>query len=114
MNYKLAKKLKDAGFPQTITGTQYYAAPINVITDNDDISNRIREWVYSPTLPELISACGDAQEGSGFLFFSHYLTDSKRRWYAEGRKVTEGRINKISSTGSSPEEAVAELWLSMQ
>lgn len=61
MDYNLAKKLKDAGFPDS----QYM--------DLEDILDR-------PTLSELIEACGDK-----FGQLDHYQNDEK--WKAEAKEM---------------------------
>lgn len=84
MNYELAKKLKEAGFPKQLTKGLYFP--------ND---------VYLPTLSELIEACGE-----GF----HNLEKFKIKWMANGCKYPDEN-NTYLVEGSTPEEAVANLWL---
>ena len=100
ISYKLAKELKDAGFPQ-------------VFPQNDEMEihdavaiSRIREkydkGVYFPVLSELIEACGDELGGI------------KRKrgggWEAIPNDWTGGiRLQ----TGSTPEEAVARLYIAL-
>lgn len=97
MNYELAKELKDAGFPQE---TQWVYVDVG------------REWPPSlilrqpaygggiptaaPTLEELIFAVDD-------LKFT--ILHDKDGWYAENEKGLS------PSDCKSPEEAVAQLWL---
>lgn len=92
MKYKLAKKLKDVGFPQNLGITTSFQeqglAP-------DPIDGRI--GLYTPTLSELIEACGED-------FFQ--LTKGSDIWYAEGDIVGTDKV-----TGSTPEEAVANLYI---
>jgi len=99
MDYKFAKQLKDAGFPHKHS----------MLGGNDGDSEYCfyaeflkGEYICVPTLSELIEACGykfDALNkiknigiwrASGFL--DHYL---------------------IALDGSTPEEAVANLWLEL-
>lgn len=79
MKYELAKKLKEAGFPQK--------SP-----------NREKdEWLYyEPTLSELIEACG--VEFNSLVKFGSYWSASANDFELNGK-------------GSTPEEAVANLWL---
>lgn len=82
MNYELAKKLKNAGFP------------ITSWNDNSEAG----EWsdgTYEPTLSELIEACRLS------VFFD--LKKVSDGWIAtDNYKVGKGK---------TPEEAVAWLWL---
>lgn len=82
----LAKKLKDAGFPQ----------------------RRKTGGVHVPTLEELISECGEQ-------FWSLRRTP-ERKWLATGRlKVGEGQIPYYESAPyDEPDVAVAELYLSIK
>ena len=95
MNYELAKELKDAGFRQK---------------DENCYNNRLSNPVYAPTLSELIEACGE-----------------KIAVFQDGTMWTAGKINTITTNGlmffdaifsctvlaSTPEEAVARLWLAL-
>jgi hypothetical protein len=51
MNYELAERLRDTGFPQSGDGRRI-GAPTAFLW-------RARDLVYVPTLEELIAACGD-------------------------------------------------------
>ncbi len=83
MNYELAKQLKDAGFPQTGDNQNGYA----------------NDGGYEPLLSELIEACGDK------FMDLHYFSDTKT-WLAVSDENTTAR-------SSTPEEAVANLWLAL-
>lgn len=92
MNYELAKKLKDAGFPQ-------YS--IECLFDP-----KLKEWgasdmACSPTLSELIEACGDQ-------FYELCKTDYD--WIAN---CYSDKNRVVYERGDSPEEAVANLWLAL-
>ena len=85
MNYELAKKLKDAGFPvHPECGTCRY----------DGIAQ------FKPTLSELIEACGDGFANLGMALYADW------KWRAVGKGIFGASV-----TGDTPEEAVAELWL---
>jgi hypothetical protein len=91
MDYELAKQLKDADFPfdawDTPCGSTYkpsYQAP-----------NGLR--YPSPTLSELIEACGER------IAFKLQWVGGK--WLADDR-------SKLG-IGLTPEEAVARLWLAL-
>jgi len=97
MNYELAKKLKDAGFPQI----EHYDETDDLLQFH--INN---EFISIPTLSELIDACGD-----GFRFLIHEK---------DPRSLKEWRCNNDKSEwkedgfwGKTPEEAVANLWLAL-
>lgn len=107
MNYELAKKLKEAGFPQPI-----YAG-INFFDGTDDtplkwmdfFPYRESEYVKIPTLSELIEACGQ-----DFVV----LKKLENGWYAASDKTDFPDGNRIEVAGwGTPEEAVANLWLSL-
>lgn len=86
MNYELAKKLKDAGFPQTDDEQRTANHP-------DGVS----DWAYCPTLEELIEACGNT--------FDALIFNADGRWTCSG----SGSIVE----GDTPEEAVANLYLKL-
>jgi hypothetical protein len=94
MTYELAKELKEAGFPQTdfnqpICRTKE-AGPFGVhrpILDGE---------VKLPTLSELIEACGQN--------FAHL---------EQGNHPDQWRCNWDADFYSTPEEAVARLWLAL-
>lgn len=89
ITYELAKKLKDAGFPQYNHSPEY----------RGDRLNESPNIPYEPTLSELIEACGD-----GFInlynFGSFWQTNFKDGMAGE-------------TAGKTPEEAVANLWLKL-
>lgn len=90
MNYELAKQLKDAGFPQRQRkGTFPWK-----LTKKEDC--------YVPTLSELIEACGDDLEEIKQMKESD-LVSYKWEAYTNGYYVV----------GSTPEEAVANLWIAL-
>lgn len=103
MNYELAKKLKDAGFPmkETFSGIDQLPSGNRAYYD--------QEHKISPTLSELIEACGDKFE---YLNRVHGGTDS---WFAGTQDDYAGTEMSIfqGEKGSTPEEAVANLWLDL-
>lgn len=97
MNYELAKKLKDAGFPQ---GDEL-VCKCYFISDGEkgnakSVFDCKTERVYIPTLEQLIEACN-----SSFFELSK-LSDG---WVASDHY----EVGK----GSTPSEAVANLWLAI-
>jgi hypothetical protein len=105
MTHGLAKKLKDAGFPQHQNGHQL---------DCDNTSEICR-----PTLSELIEACGD--ELAELARTTDYdPKGEKAMWRAY---MTDEAFDKTGidcvrecdgyEIGDTPEEAVAKLWLAL-
>ena len=86
MNYELAKKLKEKGFPQEIT-EQYDASTYS-------------DGTYIPTLSELIENCGDRFHGiyKADTWITHIFTG-------------DGEFDDVYVGGTTPEESVAEAWL---
>lgn len=132
ISYKLAKTLKNAGFPQGLkhgdwafvseelhlahsdndTGwfmgedyTTYFPSP-----DNDKYSERppFSEYVKCPTLSELIEACLD------FYYPSHFSMGGMNTWWAILRDEHNSKALVPVQSGSTPEEAMANLWLELQ
>lgn len=112
MNYELAKKLKDAGFPYKEGETYYPIFPLKPLRE----SFTEEEMCKIVSLSELIEACLHKDrmnylQGSFKLFDESYVTDIEiiENWRA---KI---RINPMdySADGSTPEEAVARLYLEL-
>lgn len=104
ISYKLAKALKDAGFPQRTPNSpsprdRYCGYGLGFCYEGDDI--------YSPTLSELIEACPHREGTMQFILMSR--TRQKGSWLA-GYSV-DGEFSPTQEIGSTPEEAVANLWL---
>ncbi len=103
MEYELAKKLKNAGFPQFMNmGEYHYGNTIGQIDQNcwrlqkvDD--DTAMEWVKIPTLSELIEACGEE-------FNNMFHIEKKWRCCS---------FQDEDVMGNTPEEAVANLWLEL-
>lgn len=112
MNYELAKKLKHARYPikeivvseDHVLALEYYKL-FNLIQVGHVL------WVL-PTLSELIEACGV----DGFAYLENHQNIQWRKtvggnpdlslsWAAQG--------NGFRGSGSTPEEAIANLWLSL-
>ena len=112
MNHELAKKLKDAGLP--IMGCM----------GCDDHFFGYENDIHNPTLSELIEACGEGFQG---LFSPKTpLGDRTQEWVAVQSIGWIEKLDKDSTpyyksewstwicwTGSTPEEAVANLWLEL-
>lgn len=130
MKHKLAKDLKDAGFPQSGKGTTYV-----------DLSSK--DSFYVPTLEELLGACVELMKPkepspSELHFFELYpnmnaaapgdretlgnsdtgggkaLGDSEEWGVGWSRGPSLNRIRvRDNFFGKSPNEAVARLWLAL-
>ena len=103
MNFELAKKLKEAGFPmrcikikRDFSGDAQYLEPLQPLV---------------PSLSELIEECGDD--------FNCLFKHTDETFWTAGYAVSEieagfgwSKITKIGE-GSTPEEAVANLYLEL-
>lgn len=121
MTYELAKQLKDAWFPQELSnGNWAYCLDCGETSelhlmhnDNDegnfvgnDYSHRQQDYpegnfIKSPTLSELIEACGDA---------NFALRKIVGGWQIEWE---EEPLEETYLQGKTPEEAVARLYLAL-
>ncbi len=96
MNYETAEKLKDAGFPQG--GDGHFMFP-----NGDILGFKTNEdHLYIPSLEELIEACGDD-------FISLVVLYDRKNWRASAYEIAD----RIEVLGSTPIEAVANLWLAL-
>lgn len=108
--YELAKKLKDAGFPQNgerlvilaIGKTSKVAQKYPYVLKDDN------ELAYTPTLSELIEACGD-----NFLFIQNSFPKTNEPWTASSYILIGQDEADMYTYGKNPEEAVANLWLEL-
>lgn len=126
MNYETAKKLKDAGFPQNHYSIRFFAynedgtkgfdfakTPdyINEYTEWA-ISKNIKDAVWVPTLSELIRATGQIvliTEKDKVRAFPLVGTDT----FAKFSERVGEENHPFVAYGSTPEEAVAALWLEL-
>ena len=108
MNYELCKKLKDAGFPQRrgcSACLQGYAFDFKVVPYEEAFGD---DYVSLPTLSELIEACG-----VDFPSLTRdYGDNSEIEWICNSPEYDCGSMGEITR-GSTPEEAVANLWLKL-
>ena len=145
MNYELALKLKEAGFPQFTFDTlnpyqgNIYFPTGQCLRYGDPNTNLLikmgiengedpkKDLVYAPTLSELIEACpkkilNKDTEDTKYSYFcleidtddAHYEPE-KETWVAGYNTPIdyEGNFITMSNKGSTPEEAVARLWLEL-
>ena len=120
MEYKLAKELKDAGFPVGYSHDEGIGHVPNL-----DAREYEKSYFTGVSLSELIEACGD-----GFGSIEHFrekrftgFREEGAQWLAEKRyeevvceKCTKKSINnypRVVGHGDTPEEAVARLWLAL-
>lgn len=99
MDYTLAKELKGAGFPLLLSNMGSSKAPGFECTQIQDL------WYYTPTLEELIEACGDK--------FEVLQRHDKDIWSA-AIYGNSPDIPAYEYEGKTPEEAVAKLWIALQ
>ena len=111
MNYKLAKQLKEAGFPQELkVGDRYYE---NVgenrkeAVTNVSVTMVLTMCVKIPTLSELIEACGDGFRA--LRLDSSMKTENNEQWACD--RVEHGVFETF--IGKTPEEAVAKLYIKL-
>lgn len=98
MTYKLAKQLKDAGFPFKTTNF----GPNEKVEKAFFLDKPYGMGYIEPTLSELIEACGDrltVQKIEGNVDHFNYIA-----WIDIG-------TNPMKYASSTPEEVVAKLWL---
>ena len=108
MNYDLCKKLKDAGFPFQSS----YGADLDMWSDKFSI--KIDEDVYLiPTTSELIEACGDRFHALEQKIVEGFEVEGGK-WIAYSNEPNDlGVEAHIFKQGSTPEEAVANLYLEL-
>ncbi len=113
ITYELALALKNAGFPQDGNGFWYVEMDSPAGGTFFGLSNTPHpklpaydgyDSLYSPTLSELIEACGDRFEklsvSKGGLWIAEATIPICDEWYTTGQS-------------KSPEEAVCALWLAL-
>ena len=118
MNYELAKELKNAGFPQEVKYGDWIYYPDKscmFIGNSDDMGDTTGGYSFTlgresttakpnrvkvPTLEELIEACG---------LDLHRIEYDSGKW----RAYEQSGLNNLYSEGSTPNEAVARLWLAL-
>jgi len=115
LEYKLAKQLKDKGYPQN-PQCGHCSSDCGGTVDNVDGS------VYIPTLEELIEACvslNKKQKKYWSISFGFPTTDEdsameKKDYVIHFQWVRgEGRVGSDSIRSSIPTEAVAKLWIKL-
>ena len=97
MEYELAKELKDNGFEPDHNSENYDNSNFYGVELGTD-------FVYDPSLSELIEACGEK-------FVSLNKVIDPKGWSCDIEN-TDGAIDD-ETFGKTPEEAVARLWLAL-
>jgi hypothetical protein len=110
MNLELAQELKEAGYPQEENLFYWTTQPqgnTSVIygmpTERELRRHKGTKFYAAPMLSDLIAACGNGFEALSKRSEVQWLAISK----VELPDKSQGRL------GSSPEEAVARLWLAL-
>lgn len=103
MKIELARALKDAGFPQGWKGLKGEYVEYSPHDEESGVTQDVLLYIYVPTLSELIEACGDrfpmlSRGDNGIDWICCSYNSDKDSW-------------EEYSKGSTPEEAVARLWL---
>jgi hypothetical protein len=107
MNYELAKKLKEAGFPEAEMTEE---RELVHITERCVANNPAECTLIIPTLSELIEACGKRYIKIEKHYAKNplqYISDEKIIWFEASAD------DKDIHTGKTPEEAVASLYLAL-
>lgn len=105
MNYEQCKALKEAGFSQEGNGTSFVTIASLGGKEIDPNTGRAN-YVYAPTLSELIEACITSGGYSGFAL----LWSLKHGWTANLESLADNPF----ALGETPEEAVANLYLALK
>lgn len=106
LTYEQCKSLKDAGFPQK--GEGQYVGNVALIKPEDFSPDGVvgiaqEDFAYLPTLSELIEACG-----TDFFKLIRQHAGGEHDWYAGDE------TNKLYAFGSTPIEAVCNLFLALK
>jgi hypothetical protein len=121
MKYELAEQLKEAGFPQYTPGT-YLLRDQKVVESvfRSTTDTILPGMILEPSLSQLIEALGEEFESidrfqsrasDGRLWHAKSL--GKMRADLQGERCDSGCCG-MQGHGSSPEEAVARLWLELK
>jgi hypothetical protein len=101
---QLAKRLKEAGYPQEM----YEGRKMLVFEEGKDPEDPKAEYVYFPTLPEMIAACGE-----DFYDLVRIKDEKGVAWCAQSARPYTGVKGYGSIAVASPEEALAELYIAI-
>jgi len=104
MDYQTALALKRAGFPQSDSDEELLC-PCGITGCELDYDRKL-EWVYAPTLEELIESCG---EDNSFLVGRNKERNGFSGWCAQSYNSR----TRLMGKGATPTIAVARLWLAL-
>jgi len=118
MNYDLAKQLKDAGYSQTKKKGVYVWKKLGRVREISEGGESFEtlmndeDTVYIPPLSELIEECGEkfVLHGPFSCDVNEYYYQHPNIWTAYHQGIKD---EEVTGTGSTPEEAVAKLWLAL-
>ncbi len=105
ISYELALKLKEAGLKQwghSFAFKKEDGSNVLLTTLGNNIEAEKKGYMYSPSLSELIEACGDK------FYALESPLDGTGYWTAKANQVG------VSEMGKTPEEVVSLLWLALQ
>jgi hypothetical protein len=132
LNYEICKKLKEAGFEQkkencflwvleahydiNIQGDNEYTIKPDAVPeiiyseecDHEEYGGFHEVLCYCPTLSELIKECGDK-----FINLTRFGGGSDYGCNIKETCIGIDGWSEFNSTGKTPEEAVANLWLKL-
>ena len=101
MEYELAKKLKDAGFPEDKMNGEEVC---------QWLEKERKKCLQLPTLSELIEA---VKTSGGYFAFELQWNRNPRIAGIEWTAQIRSHADSPCTDGSTPEEAVSMLWLSL-
>ena len=115
ISYQIAKDLSEAGFPNMRVlkkGDKLVDPDGKIHSAMRDVVESRYDWFRLPTLSELIEACGFGFDGVTVVERFHASKD--RVWKAQANTTLwDIKDEATSAVGSTPEEAVARLWLAL-
>ncbi len=114
MNYELAKKLKNHGYPQILIDAQTYEGmQASLRADEARLNNG--ERIHIPTLEELIDACIE-EDDKFWLYYSGGWWNASvlKAKFKRDNPIERMDSNKIDAKGKGRKEAVANLFLKVK
>lgn len=114
MEYELAKRLKDAGFPFLHTGIPRNEICAHLFIEGGHLIADECQRIEVPTLEELIEACPKHRKDeyqTGWVFELSAREDGT--WTAGYVDDNYGEMADELEEGATPTEAVAKLWLAL-
>lgn len=120
IDYQLAKELKDAGFPQKLAGKISIENQEEFSTEIKQHGMAVFNYLYYPTLSELIEACepDKADDFNLYTNLDQWTAHIQYHGFFEGWKgIPRDGAGSVSinmgCSAPTPEEAVARLWLAL-